>query len=55
LSWTPDALTRLLFTGDSFDMAGERAQTLGLAIDPYAEGPGEPPTPRARAADHCVR
>ena len=27
------------FTGDSFDLGEAVAQTLGLAIDPYAEGP----------------
>lgn len=28
------------FTGDTFDLGEAVAQTLGLAIDPYAEGPG---------------
>ena len=28
------------FSGDAFDLGEAVAQTLGLAIDPYAEGPG---------------
>ena len=28
------------FSGDAFDLGEALAQTLGLAIDPYAEGPG---------------
>jgi uncharacterized metal-binding protein YceD (DUF177 family) len=34
-----DALDEIAFTGDSFDLGEAVAQTLGLAIDPYAEGP----------------
>ena len=29
----------IIFSGDSFDVGEAIAQTLGLAIDPYAEGP----------------
>lgn len=34
-----DELDRIAFAGDSFDLGEAVAQTLGLAIDPYAEGP----------------
>ena len=34
-----DELDRIEFSGDSFDLGEAIAQTLGLAIDPYAEGP----------------
>ena len=33
-------LDEIEFTGESFDLGEAVAQTLGLAIDPYAEGPG---------------
>lgn len=36
---TPEELDEVEFTGDSFDLGEAVAQTLGLAIDPYAEGP----------------
>lgn len=35
------------FSGDSFDFGEAVAQTLGLAIDPYAEGPNAEETRRA--------
>lgn len=34
-----DELDQIDFTGDSFDLGEAVAQTLGLAIDPYAQGP----------------
>ena len=34
-----DELDEIPFTGDSFDLGEAVAQTLALAIDPYAEGP----------------
>ena len=34
-----DELDEIAFSGDSFDLGEAVAQTLGLAIDPYAEGP----------------
>lgn len=43
-----DALDEITFTGDSFDLGEAVAQTLGLAIDPYAEGP-DADAARARA------
>lgn len=42
-----DALDEIAYEGDSFDLGEAVAQTLGLAIDPYAEGPG---ADEARAA-----
>lgn len=33
-------LDEIEYSGDSFDLGEAIAQTLGLAIDPYAEGPG---------------
>jgi len=33
-------LDTIPFAGRSFDLGEQIAQTLGLAIDPYAEGPG---------------
>lgn len=35
-----DDCDEIAFTGDMFDLGEAVAQTLGLAIDPYAEGPG---------------
>lgn len=35
-----DAADEIEFDGDSFDLGEAIAQSLGLAIDPYAEGPG---------------
>ncbi len=35
-----DELDEITYTGDSFDLGEAIAQTLGLAIDPYREGPG---------------
>jgi len=34
-----DDCDEIAFTGDMFDLGEAAAQTLGLAIDPYAEGP----------------
>ncbi len=34
-----DDLDRIAYSGDAFDLGEAIAQTLGLAIDPYAEGP----------------
>jgi uncharacterized metal-binding protein YceD (DUF177 family) len=34
-----DDCDEIAFTGDMFDLGEAVAQTLGLAIDPYAEGP----------------
>ncbi len=34
-----DDLDEIEFTGDAFDLGEAVAQSLGLAIDPYAEGP----------------
>lgn len=34
-----DECDEIAFTGDMFDLGEAVAQTLGLAIDPYAEGP----------------
>ena len=34
-----DDLDEIPYSGDSFDLGEAIAQTLGLAIDPYAEGP----------------
>ena len=36
---TADDCDELEYLGDSFDIGEAVAQTLGLAIDPYAEGP----------------
>ncbi|MEE4205309.1 MAG: YceD family protein [Erythrobacter sp.] len=35
-----DDLDEIEYEGDAFDLGEAVAQTLGLAIDPYAEGPG---------------
>ncbi len=35
-----DELDEIEYDGDSFDLGEAIAQSLGLAIDPYAEGPG---------------
>lgn len=35
-----DDCDEIEYAGDSFDLGEAVAQTLGLAIDPYAEGPG---------------
>lgn len=35
-----DELDEIAYSGDSFDLGEAVAQSLGLAIDPYAEGPG---------------
>lgn len=35
-----DECDEIEYTGDAFDLGEAIAQTLGLAIDPYAEGPG---------------
>lgn len=35
-----DAPDEIEFAGDAFDLGEALAQSLGLAIDPYAEGPG---------------
>lgn len=35
-----DALDEIEYEGDSFDLGEAIAQSLALAIDPYAEGPG---------------
>ncbi|MBU7579803.1 MAG: DUF177 domain-containing protein [Porphyrobacter sp.] len=35
-----DDCDEIEFSGDMFDLGEAVAQTLGLAIDPYAEGPG---------------
>ena len=35
-----DDCDEIEFSGDAFDLGEAVAQTLGLAIDPYAEGPG---------------
>ena len=35
-----DDCDEIAFTGEMFDLGEAVAQTLGLAIDPYAEGPG---------------
>ncbi len=37
---TPDDCDEIEYTGESFDLGEAVAQSLGLAIDPYAEGPG---------------
>ncbi|MEW4448809.1 DUF177 domain-containing protein [Qipengyuania sp. JC766] len=37
---TSEDCDEIEFEGDSFDLGEAVAQTLGLAIDPYAEGPG---------------
>ena len=37
---TADDCDEIEYAGDSFDLGEAVAQTLGLAIDPYAEGPG---------------
>ena len=39
-------LDEIEFTGESFDLGEAVAQTLGLAIDPYAEGPNADATRR---------
>lgn len=36
---TADELDEIEYTGESFDLGEAIAQTLGLAIDPYREGP----------------
>ncbi|MEL6485519.1 MAG: DUF177 domain-containing protein [Pseudomonadota bacterium] len=36
---TPEDCDEIEYSGDSFDLGEAVAQTLGLAIDPYAEGP----------------
>lgn len=43
-----DELDEIVYTGDTFDLGEAVAQSLGLAIDPYAEGPGADAA-RARA------
>jgi hypothetical protein len=35
-----DDCDEIEYSGDMFDLGEAVAQTLGLAIDPYAEGPG---------------
>lgn len=47
-----DDCDELEFAGDMFDLGEAVAQTLGLAIDPYAEGPG---ADAARAAAGIVQ
>ena len=37
---TSDDCDEIEYSGDTFDLGEAVAQTLGLAIDPYAEGPG---------------
>ena len=37
---TADQLDEIEYRGDRFDLGEAVAQTLGLAIDPFAEGPG---------------
>ena len=37
---SPDDCDEIEYSGDSFDLGEAVAQSLGLAIDPYAEGPG---------------
>lgn len=37
---TEEELDEIEYEGDSFDLGEAIAQTLGLAIDPYREGPG---------------
>ena len=37
---TSDDCDEIEYSGDAFDLGEAVAQTLGLAIDPYAEGPG---------------
>ena len=39
VAFAPDDADEIAYTGDSFDLGEAVAQTLGLAIDPYAEGP----------------
>lgn len=39
VEFAPDAADEIEFEGDSFDIGEAIAQSLGLAIDPYAEGP----------------
>lgn len=46
-----DDCDEIAFTGEMFDLGEAVAQTLGLAIDPYAEGPG---ADAARAAAGIV-
>ena len=43
-----EELDEIEYTGNSFDLGEAIAQTLGLAIDPFAEGPG---AEGARASD----
>lgn len=40
-------LDEIEYTGDAFDLGEAVAQSLGLAIDPYAEGPGAEAARRA--------
>ncbi len=47
-----DDCDEIEFAGDMFDLGEAVAQTLGLAIDPYAEGPG---ADAARAAAGIVK
>ena len=47
-----DDCDEIEFAGDMFDLGEAVAQTLGLAIDPYAEGPG---ADAARAAAGIVQ
>ncbi|KPF62750.1 DNA-binding protein [Porphyrobacter sp. AAP60] len=47
-----DDCDEIAFTGDMFDLGEAVAQTLGLAIDPYAEGPN---ADAARKAAGIVR
>ena len=47
-----DDCDEIAFTGDMFDLGEAVAQTLGLAIDPYAEGPN---ADAARKATGIVR
>ena len=47
-----DDCDEIAFSGDMFDLGEAVAQTLGLAIDPYAEGPG---ADAARIAAGIVR
>ena len=37
---SPDDCDEIEYSGESFDLGEAVAQSLGLAIDPYAEGPG---------------
>jgi uncharacterized metal-binding protein YceD (DUF177 family) len=37
---SPDDCDEIEYSGESFDLGEAIAQSLGLAIDPYAEGPG---------------